>query len=161
MVLNSFWKLPRTLLLPLLCLPFLQAQTSGYLTVGQASTVSGKRNASVETRIPVSVQPGFHVNGDKPSEEYLIPLKLTWTATGALQPGAIIYPKATQEKYEFAEKPLLVLTGNFDIVANFKVAGNASAGPGSAAGKLLYQACNNRACFQPKTVNVTVNYRIQ
>ena len=115
----------------------------------------------MEARIPVSVQPGFHVNGDKPSEEYLIPLKLTWTATGALQPGAIIYPKATQEKYEFAEKPLLVLTGNFDIVANFKVAGNASAGPGSAAGKLLYQACNNRACFQPKTVNVTVNYRIQ
>jgi hypothetical protein len=123
--------------------------------------VSGKRNASVEARIPVSVQPGFHVNSDKPSEEYLIPLKLTWTGTGALQPGAIIYPKATQEKYEFAEKPLLVLTGNFDIVANFKVAGNASAGPGSAAGKLRYQACNNRACFQPKTVDVKVNYRIQ
>ena len=161
MALNSSWKLPLTLLLPLLCLPFLQAQSSGYLTVGQTSTVSGKRNASVEARIPVSVQPGFHVNGDKPSEEYLIPLKLTWTATGALQPGAIIYPKATQEKYEFAEKPLLVLTGNFDIVASFKVAGNASAGPGSAAGKLTYQACNNRACFQPKTVDVKVNYRIQ
>jgi len=123
--------------------------------------VSGKRNASVEARIPVSVQTGFHVNGDKPSEEYLIPLKLTWTASGALQPGAIIYPKATQEKYEFAEKPLLVLTGSFDIVASFKIAGNASAGPGSAAGKLRYQACNNRACFPPKTVDVTVNYRIQ
>ena len=149
------------LLLPLLCLPFLQAQSSGYLTVGQASTVSGKRNASVEARIPVSVLPGFHVNSNKPSEEYLIPLKLTWTATGALQPGAIVYPKPAEEKYEFAEKPLSVLTGSFDIVASFKVAANASAGPGSAAGKLRYQACNNRACFPPKTVDVTVNYRIQ
>lgn len=161
MALNSSSKLPQTLLLPLLCLPFLHAQGSGYLTVGQAPTVSGKRNASVEARIPVSVQPGFHVNGDKPSEEYLIPLKLTWTATGALQPGAIIYPKAAQEKYEFADKPLLVLTGNFAILADFKVAGTASAGPGSATGKLRYQACNNRACFPPKTVDVTVNYRIQ
>lgn len=158
---NSSWKLPQTLLLLLLCLPFLQAQSSGYLTVGLTSTVSGKRNASVEARIPVSVLPGFHVNSNKPSEEYLIPLKLTWTAPGALQPGAIAYPMPTQEKYEFAEKPLSVLTGNFDIVANFKVAGNASAGPGSAAGKLRYQACNNRACFPPKTVDVKVNYQIQ
>jgi hypothetical protein len=139
----------------------LQAQNRAYLTVGQASTVSGKRNASVEARIPVSVLPGFHVNSDKPSEDYLIPLKLTWTATGALQAGAIVYPKPTQEKYEFAEKPLSVLTGSFDIVAGFKVASNASAGPGSAAGKLRYQACNNRACFPPKTVDVTVNYQIQ
>src|SRR6516162_8661085 len=161
MAYNSSWKLPQTLLLPLLCLPFLQAQSSGYLTVGRASTVSGKRNASVEARIPVSVLPGFHVNSNKPSEEYLIPLKLTWTATGALEPGAIVYPKPTEEKYEFAEKPLSVLTGSFDIVANFKVAANASAGPGSAAGKLRYQACNNRACFPPKTVDVKVNYRIQ
>jgi hypothetical protein len=115
----------------------------------------------VEARIPVSVLPGFHVNSNKPSEEYLIPLKLTWTATGALQPGAIVYPTPSQEKYEFAEKPLSVLTGSFDIVASFKVAGNASAGPGSAAGKLRYQACNNRACFPPKTVDVTVNYQIQ
>ena len=161
MAFNSSWKLPQTLLLPLLCLPFLQAQNSGYLTVGQASTVSGKRNGSVEAKIPVSVLPGFHVNSNKPSEEYLIPLKLTWTATGALQPGVIVYPKPAQEKYEFAEKPLSVLTGNFDIVASFKVAANASAGPGSAAGKLRYQACNNRACFPPKTVKFTVNYQIQ
>jgi hypothetical protein len=131
------------------------------LTVGQTSTLSGKRNASVEASIPVSVLPGFHVNSNKPSEEYLIPLKLTWTATGALEPGAIVYPKPTLEKYEFAEKPLSVLTGSFGIVARFKVAANASAGPGSVAGKLRYQACNNRACFPPKTVDVTVNYRIQ
>jgi len=149
------------LLLALLCLPSLQAQNSGYLTVGASSKVSGKRNASVEAKIPVTVLAGFHVNSNKPSEEYLIPLKLTWTATGSLEPGAIVYPKPTQEKYEFADKPLSVLTGSFDIVASFKIASTASAGPGSAAGKLRYQACNNRACFPPKTVDVSVNYQIQ
>ena len=91
----------------------------------------GQRSATVQAKIPISVQSGFHVNSNKPSEEYLIPLKLTWTSTGALQPGAITYPKPSLEKYEFAEKPLSVLTGNFDLVANFKVAANASAGPGA------------------------------
>jgi hypothetical protein len=123
--------------------------------------VVGKRSTTVQSKIPVTVMAGYHVNSDKPAEEYLIPLKLTWTATGALEPGAIVYPKPSLEKYEFAEKPLSVLTGSFDLVANFKVAPNAPAGPGSAAGKLRYQACNNRACFAPKTIDVTVSYQIQ
>ncbi|HLI85887.1 MAG TPA: protein-disulfide reductase DsbD domain-containing protein [Bryobacteraceae bacterium] len=147
--------------LALLCLPCLLAQGSGYLTVGEASKVTGKRNASVQSKIPMTVVPGFHVNSNKPAEEYLIPLKLTWTSPGALQPGEIVYPKPTLEKYEFAEKPLSVYTGSFDLIANFKVAANAPAGPGAATGKLRYQACNNRACFAPKTVDVTVPYQIQ
>jgi DsbC/DsbD-like thiol-disulfide interchange protein len=150
----------------MLCLPgllqqSLLAQGSGYLTVGDPSKVAGKRNASVQSKIPLTVLPGYHVNSDKPAEEYLIPLKVTWTSPGALEPGTIVYPKPSLEKYEFAEKPLSVFTGNFEVVANFKVAPNASAGPGAATGKLRYQACNNRACFAPKTVDITVPYQIQ
>jgi hypothetical protein len=122
--------------------------------------VAGARNATVQAKIPVTVMGGFHVNSNKPSEEYLIPLKLTWTSTGALQPGAVVYPKPSLEKYEFAEKPLSVLTGSFDLTATFKVAADAPAGPGAASGKLRYQACNNRACFPPKTVDVTIPYQI-
>ena len=129
--------------------------------MGEPPKVVGHRNASVQARIPLSVEGGFHVNSNKPVEEYLIPLKLSWTSTGALEAGQVVYPKPTMEKYEFAEKPLSVLTGDFDLIANFKVAANAPAGPGAAAGKLRYQACNSRACFAPKTVDVTVVYQIQ
>ena len=65
------------------------------------------------------------------------------------------------EKYEFTEQPLSVYTGAFDLVANFNVAANAPAGPGAAAGKLRYQACSNRACYPPKTVDITVRYQVQ
>ena len=123
--------------------------------------MAGKRNAAVQAKIPVSVQPGFHVNSNTPSDDYLIPLKLTWTSTGALEGGSVTYPKPSLEKYEFAEKPLSVFTGNFELAAKFKVAANAPAGPGAAAGKLRYQACSDRACYPPKTVDVTVPYQIQ
>ncbi len=145
----------------LLCLPFLWAQGSGYLTVGRTPQVTGKRNAAVEAKIPISVQPGFHVNSNTPGDEYLIPLKLMWTSTGALEGGAVAYPKPSLEKYEFAAKPLSVFTGNFILAATFKVGANAPAGPGAATGKLRYQACNERACFPPKTVEVTVPYQVQ
>jgi len=115
----------------------------------------------VETRIPLSVDSGFHVNSNAPSDPSLIPLKLTWKVTGALEPGSIIYPKASIEKYTFAPEGLSVLTGNFTVVANFKIAGNAPAGPGLAEGQLRYQACNSTTCFPPKTVPVKISYMVQ
>lgn len=137
------------------------AQNNGYLTIGQPQKVVGKRNDALQAKIPASVQPGFHVNSNTPNDEYLIPLKLTWTSTGALEGGQVTYPKPSLEKYEFADKPLSVFTGNFDLLANFKVSANAPAGPGVATGKLRYQACNNKACFPPKTIEVTLSYQVQ
>ena len=88
MVSNSSCKLPRRLLLAvLLCLPSLLAQSNGYLSVGEVPKVAGKRGAAVQVKIPLAVQPGYHVNSNKPSEDYLIPLKLTWASTGVLEGG--------------------------------------------------------------------------
>jgi len=158
---NNCWKTIRKSLIPTFLSLGLLAQGTAHLTVGQPSHVSGKRGAAVEARIPVAVQPGFHVNSNTPTDEYLYPLKLKWTAAGALEPGQVAYPKATQEKYDFSEKPLSVFTGNFDLVAHFKIAPNAPAGPGVAAGKLSYQACNSTTCFPPKTIDVSVPYSVQ
>ena len=158
---NSYYSLLRQpLLLALLTLPLLP-QNSGYLSVGEVPKAAGKRSDSVRVRIPLSVQPGFHVNSNTPSDEYLIPLKLTWKSTGALEGGQVAYPRPSQEKYEFSEKPLSVYTGKFEVIATFKVAANAPAGPGVAVGQLRYQACNDKACFPPKTIEVTLPYQVQ
>ncbi len=159
MVLKNFYS--RLLPLAVLSLPLLLAQSSGYLAIGEPQKVAGKRGATVQSKIPVTVMTGYHVNSNSPNEEYLIPLKLTWTATGALEGGTVTYPKPLQEKYEFSEKPVSVYTGSFDLTANFRVAANAPAGPGVATGKLKYQACSNKACFPPKTIDVNVSYQVQ
>ena len=164
MALNNYSKLRwATLLTPWLCLPLLLAQSSGYLTVGTPEKVVGKRNAAVQVRIPVTVKDGYHVNSNKPLDESLIPLKLTWASTGALEGGEIAYPKPLMEKFEFSDpdKPLSVYMGKFELSAKFKVAANAPAGPGVASGKLKYQACSNKACYPPKTIDVNVSYQVQ
>lgn len=143
-------------------MPLLWPQsTSERLTVGQPRKVTGKRNDAVQTRIPVSILEGYHVNSNTPSEEYLIPLTVTWTSLGALEGAQVVFPKASSEKYEFADKPLSVFTGNFELTVNFRVSARAPAGPGVASGKLRYQACSNRACYPPKTVDINVPYQVQ
>lgn len=162
---NSFCrltsKLPKkSLSVALICLPLILAQGNGHLTVGAIQKVAGKRNDVVQAKIPVTVDPGFHVNSNTPSEEYLIPLKVTWTAKGVLDGGELVYPKPAMMKLAGEDKPLSVFQGSFDIQANFKVAANATAGPGAASGKLSYQACNDKMCFPPKTVEITVPYQV-
>ena len=132
--------------------------------MGESQKVVGKRNAVVQVKIPLTVKEGYHVNSNKPNSEYLIPLKLTWTSTGALEGGEITYPKPLLEKFEFSDKPdepLSVFMGRFDLLAKFKVGASAPAGPGVASGKLKYQACSNKACYPPKTVDVEVSYQVQ
>ena len=120
----------------------------------------GKRNGVMEAKITAQLRSGYHTNSNKPSEEFLIPLKLTWDAP-PLQVADTIYPKPVMEKYEFSTKPLSVFTGDFDIVTRFKVPANAPSGLGIAAGKLRYQACNDKSCLPPKTVEFRLPYEIR
>jgi DsbC/DsbD-like thiol-disulfide interchange protein len=139
----------------------LWAQGKQYLNAEAPQRLLVKRGASAEAKIAVSILPGFHVNSNKPSADYLIPLKLTWTPGGALEPGEVAFPKPQMEKYEFSEEPLSVFTGDFDLIAKFTVPAGASQGPGIMLGKLRYQACNSNSCFPPKTVEVRLSYQVQ
>ena len=130
------------------------------LSVAPPQKVVAKRGASAQAKVSVELQPGYHVNSNTPSEDYLIPLKLTWTPA-ALEPAGTVYPKPKMEKYQFSEKPLSVFTGNFELVSSFKIPAGAQRGPGILLGKLRYQACNNNACFPPKTLEVRLPYEVQ
>src|SRR5580692_11734248 len=116
--------------------------------------VRAKIGTMVEARVPLSLLEGYHVNSNKPSDEYLIPLQLTWTK-GVLEPAGVVFPKPRLEKYQFSpDKPLSVFSGNFELVAKFTVPATAVVGPAAMNGKLRYQACNNTMCLAPKNMDV-------
>ena len=118
-------------------------------------TIKAKAGSTLAAKVTLQLRQGFHVNSNTPSEEYLIPLKLTWNA-GVLSASEIKYPKAHMEKMPFADKPLSVFTGDFDIVTGFTVSATATPGPTAITGKLRYQACNDRMCLPPKNVEVSL-----
>ena len=138
----------------------LRAQNSPVLTVTPPAQTVVKRGATVDLKLAASLNEGFHANSNTPAESYLIPLKLTWTP-GPLQVVSVQYPKPHVQKYEFSEKLLSVVTGKFEITTRFKAPANASAAPAVMTGKLRYQACNDKACFPPKTVDVKLPVEIQ
>lgn len=123
------------------------------LSVVPPTKLTAKAGTVATAKINVQLREGYHCNSDKPSDDYLIPLKLTWTAT-PLEVADVVYPKPHMEKYSFSKDPLSVYTGDFEIITHFKVPASAAPGATVLPGKLRYQACNERMCLQPKTVDV-------
>ena len=111
--------------------------------------------ATSEVKIKLSLRSGYHVNSDMPSDKYLIPLKLTWNP-GPAQVEEVVFPKPQFEKLAFSPNPVSVFTGQFELVTRFKVPAGTSPGPNALVGKLRYQACNDRMCLAPKTLDVAM-----
>ena len=136
----------------------LQAQQSRVVVVTPTEALTAHRGATVAQTLTVTVKPGYHVNSDKPKDEYIIPLKLTWTG-GTLDTKATIYPKA--EEIQVNGQALTVFTGTFPIQTEFQVEPNATPGTVTVNGKLKYQACNNEMCLRPVTVDIPLQVTIQ
>lgn len=136
------------------------AQTPGVLTVAEPAKLVVKRTENPVYELKLSIRPGYHANSNTPTESYLIPFRLTWEP-GALEAAEVVYPKSKLEKYDFADKPISVFDGDFTVVTKFKRAANPALGPGFLTGKLRYQACNDKMCLPPKTVEVKLPVLMQ
>lgn len=141
------------LLLPLFC-----SAQQNKLAVSPVQPITVKRGGTARESLKVVVLSGFHVNSDKPRDEFLIPLKLTWTS-GPLEVKSISYPKP--EDVKVGNQTLAVFTGTFEIQTEFAAPAQAAAGTSTMTGKIRYQACNNIMCFRPATVDVRLPVSVE
>jgi len=119
-----------------------------------------KRGEETSQKLTLDLKPGFHVNSNAPADEYLIPLRLTWAKT-PLDAGQIVWPKPEFQHLAFSEKPVSIFSGKFEIVTHFKAPASATPGFAMMTGKLRYQACNDKECLPPKTIDVQFAVDIQ
>ena len=143
-----------------IALPSWPQLNTNQAALGPMLPVVAKRGTQIHVKVPVRLLPGYHMNSNKPMDEYLIPLRLTWTP-GALEAVRTDYPEGKMQKYEFSEKPLSVVTGDFEIVTQFRASATATVGSQTVTGKLRYQACDNRACYPPRNIDIKIQVDVQ
>jgi hypothetical protein len=111
---------------------------------------AGKKSV-VELRFRVAE--GFHVNSHTPKSELLIPTNLTLQPAGGVKAEAVQYPAGTEYSFSFEPgEKLDVYTGAFIV----KIPVVVDAGSHTVDGMLRYQACDNAACYPPKSLPVQV-----
>lgn len=115
-----------------------------------------KQGSSFQVAVVLDIRDGYHINSNRPAEDFLIPTALKLKALPGLRPSAVRYPKAKIQKFSFSETPMSVFEGR--TVLRFTARALPSLSPGSHTikGKLTIQACNDQACLRPQTVDVAI-----
>jgi hypothetical protein len=105
---------------------------------------------------------GYHINSNKPKEEFLIPTALKLDAPTDIAITKTTYPPGEELAFEFdPNEKLSVYTGDFTVSVGFRPLKDVVQGKYAVHGTLKYQACDNRACYPPKTLPVDFEIKVQ
>jgi thiol:disulfide interchange protein DsbD len=111
--------------------------------------------SEVKLAVKVNIEDGWHINSNKPYEDYLIPTELT-IGTTYFELKKVTYPEAHDFKFSFSEKPLSVYEGQIYIGALLETSKDIKPGKYPLIINLNYQACNDRSCLAPTSVEDTL-----
>jgi hypothetical protein len=126
---------------------------SHVLLLSDAVEVQAGQEQTVELRF--RVEEGFHINSHTPKDELLIPTVMKVDAASPVKATYLGYPKGMPFR-------LALDTGGGDVLdvyqGEFRVSMRVVAPKGASTlvGSLKYQACDNAACFPPRTLAVKV-----
>ena len=115
---------------------------------------------SFEIAVVGKISPGFHVNAHEPSEEYLIPTKVTTDLPAGILLVETTYPRGVMRAFRFSKTPLRVYEGSFTIRMKLRANGSAPLGSQKIGLTVGYQACNQDSCLPPTKVPITANVEI-
>jgi len=129
-------------------------RTSADVVKVQAPAISIPAGSNADATVTVAISPGYHVNANPATFDYLIATELTADKSDGLTFGKPIYPAAAKKNFQFApEGPLAVYEGNVQIKLPVTAAAGAAKGNRTLALHLRVQACDEEKCFPPATLN--------
>ncbi len=118
--------------------------------------VTAAPGATVEVAITFTVLPTWHVNANRPNEDFLVPTELSVAAAPGVRAGVVRYPAAHDVTLSFSETPLAVYEGTATIQVPLVIAADAAPGARSINASLRFQGCNDQVCLPPATVPVRI-----
>lgn len=109
-------------------------------------------NKPQDVELRFRVEPGFHINSHKPKDELLIPTELK-VDPGSFRIASEQYPPGSLFHLPVGSgEDLDVYQGEFRVALRIQ----APKGDAILSGSLHYQACDNAACFPPRTLPVKI-----
>ena len=118
-------------------------------------TISSSDDNSLAANARLHIAPGWHIQAAHPTDEHLIPTRITLDADSA-KITQIAYPPPKDLHFPFADHAIAVYTDSLDIplTLSFKTQ------PHTLALLLTYQACDSTRCLPPQTQRIALNRRM-
>lgn len=152
----SFMALVLSLIINLISLP--QSQDVASISVIDKS-VKVAQGEKFSISLAITVSPTWHINSNKPNDDFLIPSELTARGNG-LKLIAVNYPKSHELKLSFSEELVSVYEATSNAKLTFSISQDAPLGKQKVLIKLDYQACNDVSCLPPNETNTEIEVEV-
>ena len=137
------------------------APTTPTVTVAPIAPVTIERGKAGTFSVDVRIAAGFHINSNKPKDEYLIPTTLKMDPPSDVVITLIKYPQGEDLAFPFSpDQKINVYSGDITIHGVIKAMSTSGTGTYRVHGALKYQACDNAACYPPKSVPLQFEVKI-
>ena len=113
---------------------------------------------NVVVTLSIVVNPTWHINSNKPNDDFLIPSEIAAKSNGIKLIG-VKYPKAHELKLSFSEELVSVYEATSYAKLTFKASPDAPTGKQKILVTLDYQACNDVSCMPPNST--TTEFEIE
>jgi hypothetical protein len=131
------------------------------VTMAAVPLVTAQRTKQTMVELNFRVPPGYHVNSNTPKSEFLIPTTLRIEVPTDIILGKTEYPAGTDMAFPFSpDEKLSVYSGDFTIAVGVHPLHAVVPGKYAMHGVLRYQACDNSACYPPKTLPVSFEVKV-
>jgi hypothetical protein len=134
------------------------AQTSGKVVnvKPEQAVYKVKPGSPFQVGVVIEINDGYHINSNKPLEDYLIATALKVEPVDGLRLSPVRYPKAKMQKFGFSDKPLSVYEKRAVLRMTARALPSLAAGSHTVRAKLRVQACNDQLCLRPDTVELDI-----
>ena len=110
--------------------------------------------------VKANISDEWHINSNKPHEDFLIPSKLTIDSTKGFTLTKIVYPKSQDVKLSFSDNPLSVWEGEIYLGGIVEASKDLAPGKYFLPVEFEYQSCNNQTCLPPTTAKDTLEVEV-
>ena len=115
---------------------------------------------SFQVAVVATIKEGYHINGHKPLDRFLMPTLVTFDEREEIVFGPVAYPQPKLKTFSFSTNKVSAYEGKIAIFAQAEIGKDVTVENMRVSGAFAYQACNERSCFMPKTVRFEIPLEI-
>ena len=117
--------------------------------------------ASGDLLVRLRITDGYHVNANPPSQSYLKATEIEIKPAEGISVEFITYPDPLMKTFSFSETPLKVYEGDTNLKVRLKADKSTKPGQHNLSAQLRVQACDDKVCYAPGALDVTVPVNVK
>lgn len=116
---------------------------------------------SGDALVRLQIQNGYHVNANPPSHSYLKATEIELKPQEGISVEFITYPDPLIRSFAFSETPLKVYEGETNLKVRLLANKTTTPGKHNLSATLRVQACDDKVCYAPGSLAVTVPVNVK